>query len=238
MRPPRARRRSRTANRSASAVSPRPFCASPATASPLNPAAHAKQVDRDSRMTVRLALLYALFAVSGFCGLIYESIWAKYLKLFLGHAAYAQTVVLVVFIGGMAIGAWLCGRLHDPSASADRVCDRRIPRRHLRDQISPVLRDGDDWAYATLLPATCDASGTCIASWIFAAALILPQSILLGTTFPSDDRGMLRAFPDGPGASSRCSISSTASARCLACSRARFVLVPWSGLPGAPHRGL
>src|SRR5438552_13359183 len=51
--------------------------------------------------------LFALFAVSGFCGLIYESIWAYYLKLFVGHAAYAQTVVLVVFIGGMAIGAWL-----------------------------------------------------------------------------------------------------------------------------------
>ena len=40
--------------------------------------------------------LFALFAVSGFCGLIYESIWAHYLKLFVGHAAYAQTVVIVV----------------------------------------------------------------------------------------------------------------------------------------------
>jgi len=57
----------------------------------------------------KLAAYYILFAISGFCGLIYESIWAKYLKLFLGHAAYAQTVVLIVFIGGMAIGAWLCG---------------------------------------------------------------------------------------------------------------------------------
>src|SRR5215472_13302426 len=56
------------------------------------------------------AALYPLFMLSGFCGLIYESIWSHYLKIFLGHAAYAQTVVLVVFIGGMAIGAWLCGR--------------------------------------------------------------------------------------------------------------------------------
>jgi hypothetical protein len=33
-----------------------------------------------------------IFVVSGFAGLIYESIWTHYLKLFLGHAAYAQTL--------------------------------------------------------------------------------------------------------------------------------------------------
>ena len=46
----------------------------------------------------RIRLIQGLFFVSGFCGLIYESIWSHYLKLFLGHAAYAQSVVLVVFI--------------------------------------------------------------------------------------------------------------------------------------------
>jgi predicted membrane-bound spermidine synthase len=56
-------------------------------------------------------LFYIIFAVSGFSGLIYESIWSHYLKLYLGHAAYAQTLVLIIFMGGMAIGAWLCSRL-------------------------------------------------------------------------------------------------------------------------------
>ena len=45
---------------------------------------------------------FLLFTVSGFAGLIYESIWSHYLKLFLGHAAYAQTLVLAIFMGGMA----------------------------------------------------------------------------------------------------------------------------------------
>ena len=45
--------------------------------------------------------LYVLFTASGFAGLIYESIWTQYLKLFLGHAAYAQSLVLAVFMGGM-----------------------------------------------------------------------------------------------------------------------------------------
>ena len=53
---------------------------------------------------------FCLFAVSGFSGLIYESIGSHYLKLFLGHAAYAQSRVLMIFMGGMAGGAWLTGQ--------------------------------------------------------------------------------------------------------------------------------
>ena len=56
------------------------------------------------------SVFFLLFALSGFAGLIYESVWSHYLKLFLGHAAYAQTLVLILFMGGMAIGAWLCSR--------------------------------------------------------------------------------------------------------------------------------
>jgi spermidine synthase len=54
--------------------------------------------------------LLAVFVVSGFTGLIYESMWSHYLKLFLGHAAYAQTLVLSIFMGGMALGSWAVAR--------------------------------------------------------------------------------------------------------------------------------
>ncbi|MGB5626420.1 MAG: hypothetical protein WBM61_11845, partial [Woeseiaceae bacterium] len=56
------------------------------------------------------SLYFFIFAVSGFSGLIYESIWTHYLKLFLGHAAYAQSLVLIIFMGGMALGSWLASR--------------------------------------------------------------------------------------------------------------------------------
>src|SRR5256886_17503196 len=56
------------------------------------------------------SVFFLLFTVSGFAGLVYESIWSHYLKLFLGHAAYAQTLVLALFMGGMAIGSWFCSR--------------------------------------------------------------------------------------------------------------------------------
>jgi spermidine synthase len=56
-------------------------------------------------------VFFVLFAISGFSGLIYESIWSHYLKLFLGHAAYAQSLVLMIFMGGMAVGSWFAASL-------------------------------------------------------------------------------------------------------------------------------
>ena len=53
---------------------------------------------------------YAIFVASGFAGLIYQSLWARYLKLFLGNAAAAQVLVLAVFLGGLAIGSALAAR--------------------------------------------------------------------------------------------------------------------------------
>src|SRR3954465_11351972 len=57
-----------------------------------------------------LLFLYAAFVLSGAAGLIYESIWTRYLGLFVGHSAYAQVIVLVIFLGGMSIGALIVGR--------------------------------------------------------------------------------------------------------------------------------
>src|SRR5580765_6850166 len=97
---------------------------------------------------------YLLFTVSGFAGLIYESIWTHYLKLFLGHAAYAQSLVLVVFMGGMAAGATLCGRLsarlRQPLlgyALVEAVIGLLALVFHW------VFVAATDWAYASLLPA-------------------------------------------------------------------------------------
>ena len=43
-------------------------------------------------------LLIAVFVFSGAAGLIYESIWSRYLGLFVGHSAYAQVIVLVIYL--------------------------------------------------------------------------------------------------------------------------------------------
>ena len=56
------------------------------------------------------SLIYWLFTLSGLVALIYEGIWARYLKLFLGHSSYGQILTLCIFMGGMGIGALLAAR--------------------------------------------------------------------------------------------------------------------------------
>src|SRR5688572_6232224 len=120
----------------------------------------------------QVALLYAIFLVSGFCGLIYESIWSHYLKLLLGHAAYAQAVVLVVFVGGLALGAWLTGRVSERIrrpilwyAAIEAVVAV------MAFTFQGVFELASAWATSQFLPAMCAEAGPCAASWLLAAAL-------------------------------------------------------------------
>jgi spermidine synthase len=55
-------------------------------------------------------LVLLLFFCSGATALVYEVIWSKYLTLMLGSTVQAQTVVLAVFMGGLAIGNRLFGK--------------------------------------------------------------------------------------------------------------------------------
>src|SRR5208282_3825436 len=56
-----------------------------------------------------------LFFFSGVTALIYEVIWSDYLTLLFGSTIQAQTVVLAVFMGGLALGNKLFGRFADRS---------------------------------------------------------------------------------------------------------------------------
>lgn len=137
--------------------------------------------------------LYGLFALSGFAGLIYESIWSHYLKLFLGHAAYAQTLVLMIFMGGMAVGAWLCGDL-----------SRRLARPLMAYAwveamlgicamaFDPAFRGLQAWVFDHAIPALASGGAIDAVKWGLAAFAILPQSVLLGATFPLMSAGVVR----------------------------------------------
>ena len=150
-----------------------------------------------------VALCFVVFVVSGFAGLVYESVWAQYLKLFLGHAAYAQTVVLVVFMGGMAIGAALIGhytnRIRRPLLAYALVeLTLGVAGLGFHDVFKVVT----DWGYASLMPQACGPDGPCAAGFVLGSLLLLPQSILLGATFPLMVAGVLRREPRAPKKSS------------------------------------
>src|SRR5882762_1046019 len=56
-----------------------------------------------------------LFFCSGATALVYEVVWSKYLTLLFGSTVQAQTVVLAVFMGGLALGNRLFGARADRS---------------------------------------------------------------------------------------------------------------------------
>jgi len=48
--------------------------------------------------------------LTGLVALVYELIWTRWLGLILGNFATAVALVLMVFMGGLALGSWLFGR--------------------------------------------------------------------------------------------------------------------------------
>ena len=51
--------------------------------------------------------------ISGVAALVYQVVWMRYLALFMGHTSYAVVAVLVVFMGGLALGNAMLGSLAD-----------------------------------------------------------------------------------------------------------------------------
>lgn len=55
--------------------------------------------------------VFALFFISGACGLIYETVWVRMMGLVFGISTYAISAVLCSFMAGLALGSMVFGRL-------------------------------------------------------------------------------------------------------------------------------
>ena len=175
---------------------------------------------------------YVLFTASGFAGLIYESLWTHYLKLFLGHAAYAQSLVLVVFMGGMAGGAALCSRFSARIANplmAYALVEAAVGGLAL--VFHPLFVALTDWSYASLLPGLGDGASLAV-KLALSCLLILPQSLLLGATFPLMSAGIARAAPRLAGESVAMLYFTNSFGAAAGVLASGFVLIAWLGLPG------
>ncbi|MFI4868572.1 MAG: spermidine synthase [Steroidobacterales bacterium] len=182
---------------------------------------------------MRRRFLLAVFVVSGFTGLIYESIWSHYLKLFLGHAAYAQTLVLAIFMGGMALGSW-----------AVAYCTARI-RQLLWAYVlvegligilgllfHPTFIAAVNFSFASVIPALPAGPLIQAYKWSLGAVLILPQSVLLGMTFPLISGGLIRRWPERPGETLATLYFTNSLGAAIGVLVSGFVLISAVGLPG------
>lgn len=64
-------------------------------------------------MGVSAVLVPIIFLVSGGVGLVYEVLWTRQLELVFGVTTYAVATVLATFMGGLALGSYLGGRVVD-----------------------------------------------------------------------------------------------------------------------------
>ncbi|WP_088278896.1 spermidine synthase [Ideonella sp. A 288] len=180
----------------------------------------------------RSTTLGLVFFASGFAGLIYESIWTHYLKLFLGHAAHAQTLVLAIFMGGMAIGAALAAR---------RSAGIRHPLRAyaaieaaigmLAWAFHAVYTSSTEGFYAVAQAQQLQGGTFTALKWLLATLLILPQSVLLGATFPLFAAAATRADEAATGRSLATLYFANSLGGALGVLASGFVLVPHLGLP-------
>lgn len=144
--------------------------------------------------------LYSAFVVSGVAGLVYEVLWTRYLSLYVGHSAYAEVLVLAVYLGGMAIGslfvADLSERVSKPLVwygGAEVVLALFGFAFHL------IFRGASALSYDVVFPALGSAGLVGAARWGVAGLMILPQAIVLGATFPLMAASVVRADATHPG---------------------------------------
>lgn len=184
--------------------------------------------------STRRQLLLGIFVISGFTGLIYESIWTHYLKLFLGHAAYAQSLVLVIFMGGMALGSWLLARY---SHHVRRLLWGYVIVEGVIGIFGLAFHRGfvaiTDASFASVIPALSSTALIHAYKWSLAALLILPQSTLLGMTFPLISGGIIRRWPDRPGETLSMLYFTNCLGAALGVLVSGFLLIRVVGLPGA-----
>ncbi len=130
-------------------------------------------------------MVLALFFGSGATALVYEVVWAKFLAQMFGSTIYAQTVVLAVFMGGLALGnrffgGWADG-LQRP-VKAYGVLEILIG---IYAFLFPMLERVTDRIFiATGSPIVEHAGWLLALKGILSAALLLGPTILMGGTLP------------------------------------------------------
>ncbi len=185
-----------------------------------------------SRKTMQI-IFFVLFTISGFSGLIYESIWTHYLKLFLGCAAYAQTLVLIIFMGCMALGSWLTGKY------SMKIRNLLLVYAVVEGIIGifalvfhSIFIHTTNFAYFSLIPHIDSVFLLRLIKWTLAALMIIPQTILLGSTFPLMSGGLIRGYSKKPGKILAILYFTNSIGGAVGVLISGFVLIRKVGLPG------
>jgi predicted membrane-bound spermidine synthase len=130
-------------------------------------------------------LILFLFFCSGATALIYEVLWSKYLAILLGSTIQAQTVVLAVFMGGLALGNKLFGSQADRTQKPLVIYGRIEIAIGLYAFFFPVIYGMADSLFVSAGSRLLDHTGwLLLLKGILSAGLMLGPTVLMGGTLP------------------------------------------------------
>jgi spermidine synthase len=142
----------------------------------------------------RSLTILAVFVLSGAAGLVYEIVWSRQLVLVFGNTTQAVSAILTGFFGGMAVGAWLGGRLADRARSALRLYGLLELVLVVVVLVTPLTFRVIHEVYRGIYPGLADAPQLlALVRLVLAVTALGPATVLMGATFPSLVRHLARS---------------------------------------------
>ncbi len=142
-------------------------------------------------------LVLVLFFCSGATALVYEVIWSKFLSQMFGSTIYAQTVVLAVFMGGLALGNKLFGRRADRLRQPLRIYGYLEIAIGVYAFFFPALDHAADRVFVILGSRIAQHAGLLLGlKGLLSALLLLGPTILMGGTLPLLSAWLQSVSPD------------------------------------------
>ncbi len=181
----------------------------------------------------RRTLIACLFFLSGSTGLVFEVVFTRLLQHIFGSTAYAASTVLAAFMGGLAIGSAVLGRLADRVRRPLLVYGLVELAIGLYCVTAPRIFDYLTTLYVDLHQTyNLSLSSVTALQFSLSFAVILVPTILMGFTLPLLSRHVTHTEGDsvGGGVSRLYSINTAGAA--FGTLTATFVLTEWLGTAG------
>ena len=133
------------------------------------------------------SIALACFFLSGSTGLIYEILWTRFLGGVIGNTHFSITVVVAVFMGGLALGSFYGGRLADRTSNPLRLYGLLVLAVGISCLLIPLAVDVGRplfrWLYQ-FHEGDPEASAALFVRILFCVLLLLIPTSFMGATLP------------------------------------------------------
>jgi spermidine synthase len=142
-------------------------------------------------------LLYAIFFLSGICGLGYQLVWSRLFAIGLGHELPGVLAVVAAFFGGLALGAWMLDQRVSRSPRPGRWYGGLEILIGLWGILSAALIPLANPMALTLIGLEPSTFRHWSVAFLVPFFVLLPATTALGATFPAMERCVSRIESNG-----------------------------------------